>query len=288
MSSDAFSLFDLAPGRLVAGRFHVVRAHRHSGISTAFEAREEPDGAPCELIVFSGALFEGPAQAEEYRRSWEPWMRLKSPHVQTIREALTPSPTTLVLVCDPPPGDSLRAWLKEHGRMELAPALALGDQLLEAVEEIHEVGLVHGDIKPQTTYVEGPPRAEPHTTLVDGGITGGLWSAKHLGERTALIGTPLYAPVEQFGGDAPDVRSDVYNVATLLFEVLTGVLPWPGKSLLEVFQAKLDRAAPSMRRRAPEVEVPEAVERAVVKGLMADRNERYASAAEFRQALREL
>jgi serine/threonine-protein kinase len=121
--------------------------------------------------------------------------------------------------------------------------------------------------------------------LVDGGVTPGLWNAKHLGDHTALIGTPYYAPVEQFGGDAPDVQSDIYNVDTVLFELVSGTLPWPGSSFLEVFQAKLDRNAPSMAARAPEVDVDAALEEAIVRGLMADRRERYAKASEFRKAL---
>src|SRR6185295_19899496 len=110
------------------------------------------------------------------------------------------------------------------------------------------VGLVHGDIKPSTIYVDAKSK-KLGPQLVDGGITPGLWNAKHLGERTALIGTPFYAPVEQFGGESPDVQSDVYNVATVLFEMATGVLPWKGKSFLEVFQAKLQKTPPSMKAR---------------------------------------
>ena len=285
MPQDTFSLFDLAPGQLLGGRFRVVRSLRQSSISTALEAREEPGGEQRELIVFSGGLFESPAQMEEYRDSWQPWIRLASPHVQDILSAEVLSRSALMLVCAPVRGQSLRTWLKEHGRMPLSDCLTLGDQLLAALEEIHAAGLVHGDVKPQAIFLERPARGAPHATLVDGGITAGLWSAKHLGERTALIGTPFYAPVEQFGGEAPDELSDIYNVATVLFECLTGVLPWPGKSLLEVFQAKLDKSAPSMRRLAREAEVPDEIERAVVKGLMAERVQRYASAAQFRRAL---
>src|SRR5262249_26549062 len=98
-------------------------------------------------------------------------------------------------------------------------------------------------------------------------------------------GTPYYAPVEQFGGEAPDVLSDVYNVATVLFELVTGVLPWPGSSMLEVFQQKLDKQAPSMKKRAPKVEVAPELESAIVHGLMAGKRKRFQSAAAFREAL---
>jgi serine/threonine-protein kinase len=113
----------------------------------------------------------------------------------------------------------------------------------------------------------------------------GLWSAKHLGDKTALIGTPYYAPVEQFGGEAPDISSDIYNVATVLYELATGVVPWPGKSFLEIFQAKLAPTPTPMRERVPGCEVPASLEEVIKGGLLTDRRERYTDAGTFRDLL---
>ncbi|HMR80476.1 MAG TPA: prolipoprotein diacylglyceryl transferase, partial [Polyangiaceae bacterium] len=175
-------------------------------------------------------------------------------------------------------------WLAGRKRLDVDVAVALGCDALEGLEAIHANGLVHGDVKPFTIHVEevhGAPRA----MLVDGGITKGLWTAKHLGEKTALIGTPVYAPVEQFGGDSPNAQSDIYNVATVLFELIAGAVPWPGSSFLEVFQAKLAPAVPTIRQRAPDIKVPTAVEEAILDGLRSDARERWATAREFRSAL---
>jgi serine/threonine protein kinase len=162
--------------------------------------------------------------------------------------------------------------------------LRIGQQLLDGLSAIHAADLVHGDIKPHTIHVD--PDKKLATLLVDGGITPALWSVKHLGDKTALIGTPYYAPVEQFGGESPDVQSDIYNVATVLFELVTGVLPWKGKSFLEVFQAKLDKQLPSMKHCAPKVAVPAGLEEAFAGGLAADKGQRYASVDEFRARLK--
>jgi serine/threonine protein kinase len=291
MTLDTFSLFDLAPGKQIAGRFRIQKPQRQSGLSSAFEALDESAsgaGARCALIVFPGPLFEGPKQAEDFRAQWRPWQAVRSGHVVRIREVLSLPQNTTLLVTDYPAGGSLREWIKEHSLMGQAHVLAFGLGLLDGLCAIHAQKLVHGDIKPQTIFVTpGAPGASsaPHGVLVDGGITTGLWNAKHLGEHTALIGTPFYAPVEQFGGESPDVQSDIYNLATVLFECATGVLPWPGSSMLEVFQAKLDKHAPSMRKRAPKVEIDAALERAIVQGLLADRRQRYPTAVEFRDAL---
>jgi serine/threonine protein kinase len=287
MQPETFSTFDLAPGRTVLGRFKIEAPNRHGGLAATFKAHDTKHDRSCELIVFPAALFDGREQSEDYKRSLEPWLSVRSPHVATLRELLLAQDGSLVEVCDPPPGQSLRDELKEHTAMPATEAVSLGLQMLAGLMAVHERGLVHGDIKPQTVFISSKENGR-HAMLVDGGITAGLWNVKHLGDRTALIGTPFYAPVEQFGGESPDVQSDVYNVATVLFELVTGVLPWPGRTLLEVFQAKLDRRTPSMRQRAPHIEVEPELESVVGRGLTADRAGRWPDAAAFHAALEPL
>jgi serine/threonine-protein kinase len=184
-----------------------------------------------------------------------------------------------------PRGEPLADWGRKNKRPGQAAVAAIGIASLEALEAIHARKLIHGDIKPATLNVIEANGKGLGAQLVDGGVTPGLWNAKHLGDRTALIGTPFYAPVEQFGGESPDVASDVYNVAAVLFELATGVLPWPGRSFLEIFQAKLDKVAPSMKRRAPDAQVEPEFVLAVQRGLFTDKRQRYTSAAQFKAAL---
>jgi serine/threonine-protein kinase len=283
MPPESFSVFDLVPGKVLASRYKIVRPHRQSGLSATFEATEEKTGERCELTVFPAALFDRPEQAEEYRQSLEPWKKVRSPSVARVRDLISLAGSNLLLATDFPGTTSLREWMKPKKRLEAEAVVQLGIALLDGLIAIHGQGLVHGDIKPTTIFMNG--KETTPAQLVDGGITPGLWNAKHLGEHTALIGTPFYAPVEQFGGESPDVLSDIYNAATVLFEATTGMLPWPGASFLEVFQAKLDKHPPSMHRRAPDVDVEPALERAIVGGLLADRRERYPTAAAFREVL---
>ncbi|MAE28034.1 MAG: serine/threonine-protein kinase [Planctomycetota bacterium] len=289
MTDAPLTLFDLAPGKTLLGRYEILASHRQGGMSAALRVRDNEEGLEREMQVFPAALLENAGQAGEFAEILTTWQSIDSPAVNRVREVVAGNDGSLYMVTDLPPGASLRSWLNENGPMEPERVVRLGLGLLAGLEAIHRRGLVHGDIKPHTIHLDcagaGDAMGEECAVLVDGGITPGLWSAKHLGDRTALIGTPFYAPMEQFGGDSPTVQSDVYNLATVLFELVTGVLPWKGKSFIEIFQAKLDKQPPSMRGRAPQVEVPAELERAIAGGLMGDHRDRYASADLFRREL---
>lgn len=282
MHAKTLSLFDLIPGKLVADRYKIVRTNRRDGMSTTFAVEDVSAGAEREMQVFPASLFENREQARDFARVMLPWTKVASRTVLKAHSVEVLDDGTILFVTDLPPAKSLRELAKDKQPLPAAEVVKIGLELLDGLDAIHKAGLVHGDVKPNTIRVRD---AKGHVELIDGGITASLWSAKHLGDKTALIGTPFYAPIEQFGGESPDVQSDVYNLACVLYELATGVLPWKGKSFLEVFQEKLLKDPPAMRSRAPKADVPESLEKAIRGGLMADRGERYGSVAPFRAAL---
>jgi eukaryotic-like serine/threonine-protein kinase len=284
MAMKSLSLFDLAPGKLLLDRFKILKTNRMGGMSTTFAVDDPKSKEPREIQVFPAALFEGVAQAHAFAEAMKAWKKVDSKHVLPTREVHALEDGTILFVTDLPAGETMRTWHKEGVALAPAQVVEIGVQLLDGISKIHAEGLVHGDIKPHTIHVEEGKKGL-RVMLVDGGITPALWSAKHLGDKTALIGTPFYAPVEQFGGESPDVQSDIYNIATALYELAAGVLPWRGKSFLEVFQAKLEKRPPSMRSRAPKSAVPLELEAVIEGGLMADKKERYGDAKSFKKKL---
>lgn len=270
----------LSTGQVVADRYEVVGANRRGGLSVAFEIKDVGTGDRHELQLFPGNLFETQDQLLEFSASWEPWKRVDSPAVLRVEEVLAVQGAGMALVTALPKGVPLRSRLEDEQSFTPEAAVAIGVQLLRGLDEVHRHGLVHGDVKPTTIFLDGEG-ADARACLVDGGVTAGLWSAKELGDKTALIGTPYYAPAEQFGGEAPDVQSDLYNVATVMFELIAGRLPWKGSNFLEVFQAKIAPDPPSLAAAASDVELPAGLDAAISGGLHADPKKRWASAAEF-------
>lgn len=286
MAEKGLSLFDLEPKKVLLERFEIVRPLRQTGMALTFEAHDRSEEGARELLVFPSALFENPGQALDFADALRHWRKVDSPAVVRVRDVVHYPGGALLVSTELPPPRSLREWLNEHRRMDAKHARELGLALLGGLAAIHDAGLVHGDIKPYTIHAEGA-RKLSKPLFVDGGTTPGLWSAKHLGDRTMLIGTPVYAPLEQFGGESPNVQSDLYNLATVLYELVAGAVPWAGRNFLEVFQAKLGEPRP-IRSVAPDAQVPAELEEVLLRGLQADARERYTSAGEFRAALAKL
>lgn len=282
----ALTLFDIVPGKILGERFLVNGTCRQGGLSAVFNVRDEREERDCELQLFPAGLFEEAGEADDFVASWERWQAVASPIVAGVLEVVDLGGSK-ALITESANGLSLRKLLDSGRKFTAAEVIAVGLELCGGLSALHGRGLAHGDVKPNTIMIaEEGGRLAP--MLIDGGVTSGLWAAKHLGEHTALIGTPFYAPIEQFGGTAPDARSDVYNLATVLFEMAAGVLPWKGKSFLEVFQAKLEKLVPRMSQRSPDVEVSKALEAVIAVGLATDRNERYPDAIRFGAALADL
>ncbi len=283
--STSLSLFDLKPGKTLLDRYRIVRPHREGGISAAFAVDDQEDDLRRELQAFPAGLFEDPGQAAQFAERLSAWRKLSIDGIPTVHEIEVLDDGAVLLVTDFPSGQSLRSWLNENPRMDQREMVTLATSLLSALSQSHEAGLVHGDIKPAAIHFHP---GEGAGQLVDAGITPAMWAAKHLGTRTALIGTPFYAPLEQFTGDSPDELSDLYNLSTVMYEILTGVLPWSGKGYIEVFQSKMQEQPPPMSQRAPGVEVCPGLEKVIATGLSAKRGQRHQSAASLLARLEEL
>jgi serine/threonine protein kinase len=280
----SIGLFDLVPGKVLLERYKLVAARRETGMSQAYEVEDQKVGESRELSIFPAGLFEDADQARSFSDKLDAWTGLDTPGLPKLEQAISLTDGGVALIGDLVSGSSLRSYHKQGGGpLEIEDALALGQRLLGALVDLHARGLVHGDVKPASIWFEGSTST---SMLTDGGVTGALWEAKHLGTRTALIGTPYYAPIEQFSGDAPTEASDQYNVGTVLFEALTGVLPWQGSGYIEVFQSKMEPGPPAMRLRNRDVEIPAGIEAAIARSLRAKPTERYESCADFLVALK--
>jgi serine/threonine-protein kinase len=180
------------------------------------------------------------------------------------------------------PGETLRARLDREKKLSLRTAIRGACELAGAVDYAHRHGIIHRDIKPENILL-----AETHVLLMDFGIARALGLAA--GEQltsplTVGPGTPTYMSPEQFiPGQELDGRSDIYSMGAVFYEVVSGEPPFRADGGRAALMRKLSEPAPNLRTVDPEI--PAAVAEVVARALATDPDERYASAAEFANAL---
>ncbi len=172
-----------------------------------------------------------------------------------------------------------------------ASTLAIVRQVLMALEHAHARGVVHRDLKPDNIMLL-PPRSdsEPaYVKLLDFGIAkladDAPRGAKPLTQAGVPLGTPEYMSPEQAAGDATDARSDLYSCGVILYEMLTGRLPFEASSAVQLLSMQITAVPAPLRSVAPDAQISEALEQLVLRALAKRREERFASATEMLRAL---
>ena len=280
MSIPGLNLFELREGETLIERFRIDKALAHGPLSARFEVTELETDEPLALEVFMSGLFEGHGQAAFFADRVRAFGKIQSPLALATRRIDVTEAGDVLRFCEKAEVNDLRSRLASDGPMTRAQALHMGTSLLEGAGAWHASGFAHGDIKPSNLYV-----SDDTVRASEGGVTVALWRAQHMGARTSLIGTPFYAPLEQFSGEVPGPGSDLYAIGTVLYEALCGALPWAGKGFIEVFQSKMEDNPPPIESRAPNLRVGEALEEVIRKSIRARRDERFQDAAEFLEAL---
>ncbi len=176
-------------------------------------------------------------------------------------------------------GSSLDAILKASGPLDPSRGVAIVMQVLSALGFAHQNGIVHRDVKPSNIIVLNNGEVK----VADFGIA--RIDASEFTIVGDLLGTPAYMAPEQFSGTPVDTRTDLFAAGVILFEMLTGVKPFRGKSITEIISLMETRGPEDIRTLNPAV--PDSLRRVITKALAFDPAQRYADAAEFSKAILE-
>ena len=261
----------LVPGERL-DRYEIVDAIGHGAFSDVYLA-VGPDGGRVVLKCPHEGIIGDVATFDRFRREMEIARRLDHPGIQ---HSLDPGGdrTRPYLVMEYIEGETLREHLARRGRLPIAEAVALVDQLADAMGYAHRQGVTHRDLKPENVLVT----ADGRPVVTDFGIA--LMSgARRLTWRwlTSQMGTPDYMAPEQVQGERGDARTDVYALGVILFELLAGRVPWEGDNPLSIMNQAVTRPAPSLRELDPLIPPP--LDAIVRKCIRKDPAERYPDAA---------
>jgi serine/threonine protein kinase len=178
-------------------------------------------------------------------------------------------------------GTSLKQLIGVRGQLPVPVTLTIGKQLCRALEVAHEQGIIHRDIKPQNIVVE----PNGFLKVMDFGIARLASRAKDQGLTLEgmSIGTPDYMSPEQLSGMELDARSDLYSAGVVLFECVTGRVPFEADTMYALIAKQLEEAPPDPRRL--NADVPESLARVIQKAMAKEPAERFQTAAEMHDAL---
>ena len=262
-----------APGEKL-DRYQIVEQLGAGAYAETYKAVEEESGRTVVLKCPNPNMFADPSIYNRYRREAEVARRLDHPGVQRGVDA-GETRTEPYLVLEYIEGESLRRRLGRRP-LDIAQAGAWGRQLAETLAYLHGKGIVHRDLKPENILVTPDDRlvVADFGTAQLAGARRLTW--KHLSES---LGTPDYMSPEQVQGDRGDARSDIYAWGVMMYEMLTGQVPFRGDNSLAVMAGHMQGTPKPLRRVRPDV--PAALEAVVLHAMRRYPEHRYATAAEL-------
>lgn len=217
---------------------------------------------------------------ERFSREAELAMSLEHPNVVPIHDA-GDIDGRLYLAMRHVEGTDLRALLRAEGALEPARAVAICSQVANALDAAHADGLVHRDVKPSNVLLD----ANEHVYLADFGLTRRLDEQSGPAGEGRFVGTPAYLAPEQIEGGSVDGRTDLYSLGCLLYECLTGEIPFARGSPLAVAWAHLEEEPPRASQRRSDL--PEALDGVFSRALAKEPQERYPTCGALISAVEE-
>jgi tetratricopeptide (TPR) repeat protein len=271
------------PGRPLAGRYRIERFVAEGGMGEVHEAWDLELQEPVAVKVLRPRLAADRAALERLRREVQLARRVSHPGIARLHDlAEEPAlqrgrPPVAFVVMELLPGENLAQRVRREGRLDAATALALARQMAAALDAAHAAGVVHRDFKSANVMLcPGAPGAPPRAVITDFGVAVAAGEAGDERRTASLVGTPEYMAPEQVEGGVATARSDVYAFGVVLFEMVTGRLPFEAPTALAAALRRLHQPAPSPRTIDPALDPR--LERVILRCLERDPARRYPNA----------
>jgi hypothetical protein len=265
----------------IVGGYRLLRRLGGGGMGTLFEAEDTATGRHVALKLIAPEYAESTDAVERFRREGRLASAIAHPRCVFVLAADEEAGRPYI-VMELMPGATLADLLKEQGRLAPEEAVAKILDVIDGLREAHRLGVIHRDVKPSNCFLEADGRVK----IGDFGLAKSLLGDAHRTGPGQFLGTPLFASPEQVRGEGVGPQSDVYSVAATLYCLLTGKAPFEGGDAVAILARIAADPVPSMRTRRPELSP--ALDRVVLRGLERDRQRRWRSLDEFREALLDL
>ena len=263
----------MSAGDVIAGRYELVELIGRGGMSTVWKAEDRLLDRTVAIKVLHEQLTQDEEYVERFRREARSVAQLSHPNIVTVIDRGEDEGSQYI-VFEYVAGENLKQLIERSGPLPVRDALLLTLQMARALSFAHDRGLIHRDVKPQNVLLNEDGQAK----MTDFGIARSV-DVEGVTITGTVLGTSEYIAPEQARGQRVDALTDVYSVGVVLYELLTGGVPFHGENFVAIALRHVNEPAPSVLERRPDCSprVGLAVERAMAKRP----EDRFASMDEF-------
>jgi tRNA A-37 threonylcarbamoyl transferase component Bud32 len=266
-------------GEVISGRYELEELLGSGGMSSVFRARDRLLDRHVALKVLHARYSDDDEHVARFRREARTVARLSHPHIVTVIDRGVDEGRQFI-VFEHVQGENLKELVRRSGPLPAQRAVALGLAVAEGLAFAHAQGLVHRDVKPQNILLD----EEGEVKVTDFGIARSLDVDRGLTQAGTVLGTSEYISPEQAGGGVVTPATDIYSLGIVLWELLTGAVPFSGDSFMAVALRHVNEQPPSLLDVRPDA--PPRLAAAVDRALAKNPADRFPSMQAFAQELR--
>jgi serine/threonine protein kinase len=254
--------------------YYVEALIAHRDLTSVFRCTDLETGQRVALKVLHPDAERDPVQIGRFYREREIGMRLDHPGI--VKAISLPDPECRYIATEWVHAKSLRNVLNEDGKLSIERSVQIACEICAALDYIHARGVVHRDLKPENILLDPAGRIK----IIDFGIASQAGARRlTFGRYSDIMGTPDYISPEQLREKRADARSDIYSLAVILFEMLTGETPFSGSNLFAIMNDRLSKNAVLPRDAGREI--PRGLQRVLYRALARNPRRRYQTATAF-------
>ncbi len=277
-------------GQVLDGRYAIVKKVGEGGMSFVYLAHDVSTNERYAIKILSPALSKDENSMARLRREASLGIRLVHPNVCNIVRLGETEDGLVYVVMPYVEGEILADRNHRMGVIPLQQTVEFVAQMCEGLNVAHELKIVHRDLKPENVMVCKRADGTEYVVVMDFGLAKERKAGGELEKLTAtgiILGTPEFMSPEQLRGKPLDARTDIYSLTLMMYEMLTGKLPFEGRTQQEMMISRLRNDPIPLRQRRPGMDFPEAIEKVLLKGMARNADDRYATTLEFAAAIKE-
>ena len=269
----------LSNGQIIGGRYEIVKSIGEGGMANVYLANDKILDRKVAIKVLRGDLANDEKFIRRFQREAQSVANLSHPNIVEVYD-VEEEEGQHYIVMEYIEGKTLKQLLQKRGSLTLSEVIDIMLQLTDGLAHAHDAYIIHRDIKPQNIMIQDDGLVK----ITDFGIAMAL-NATQLTQTNSVMGSVHYLPPEQANGKSSTIKSDIYSLGILMYELITGSVPFKGDNAVEIALKHLKEKIPSIRRQNPTI--PQSVENIVLRATAKNPKNRYDSVKDMNKDLKE-